>query len=90
MLGERVATPTRSTKEATKTVPMRNAHQNPENALTAEVSTPLAIIRHLRAKCAIILRVDRDHRVNLRNEKTERYYVPGEGGRTFRDAGFDG
>jgi hypothetical protein len=69
MLGERVATPTRSTKEEIKTVAMRNAYQNPENGLTAKVSVPLASIRYPRARCAPEVCADRDHRVDLRTRK---------------------
>jgi hypothetical protein len=57
MLGERVATPTRSTKEEIKTVAMRNAYQNPENGLTAKVSVPLASIHHSGVKCARAVRI---------------------------------
>ena len=69
MLGERVATPTRSTREEIKTVAMRNALQSPENGLTAKVSGPLASMRCPRTRCAPIIPADRDHRVDLGKRK---------------------
>ena len=69
MLGERVATPTRSTREEIKTVAMRNAYQNPENGLTVKVSVPLASIRYPRTRCAPMVRADRDHRIDLGTRK---------------------